>query len=663
MLLELALAAIVAQEPTIWYGPATVTYAVQFPGNAYDPQVNDVRVRFLPARGAPVERLAYYDDGVWRATLVAREAGAYRPVLLRNGKEVPHVEARPEIINLQSQLPKGFIRLQGTQRFRWDDGSPYIPVGQNLGWKGSGQSEIPDYLKQMGEDGMTWSRIWACSWDGKNPWWPNEDPDARSDELWPPALNQWQTIVEGAESANVAFQFVLFHHGLFSSDVNPNWPDHPWNKAKGGFLASPEAFFTDPEAIRRTKMWLRYAVARYGHSPAIMAWELFNEVEWVDALRKHKQFDLVGNWHRDMASYLREIDPYNRLITSSSELTHPEMFDAMDYYQPHTYPPNITATLLATKKPSEKPLFYGEFGAMGARDLGDQERFVLRDGLWAGLIANHAGPGCYWFWDRLNREIRQAEFGHVNRIVDWSDWVKRVQARPVPVTVQTEGAADLIITPGLGWGETTQFEFNLPDAEKPATLAKLSGFLQGSGGANRALMKEPLRFRFRSQQAGTATIRIIQVSKAGGVLVATVNGQPPIRREFKGDGTDRSVQETIEVPFSAGETTLTIDNTGPDWIVMQSLKVPKIGQSARAIALGEPDWLLLRLTAQPGIAEPLQGKLLQLGLLPGTYELLVRNLDTGAEQIRSIEVSGAGYELPIENAGRDTVWSIRKPSD
>ena len=44
---------------------------------------------------------------------------------------------------------------------------------------------------------------------------------------------------------------------------------------------NPAAFFTDPEAKALFKQRLRYLVARYGAYRNLLAWELFNEVQFV----------------------------------------------------------------------------------------------------------------------------------------------------------------------------------------------------------------------------------------------------------------------------------------------------------------------------------------------------------------------------------------------
>ena len=56
-----------------------------------------------------------------------------------------------------------------------------------------------------------------------------------------------------AEQSGVYFQMTLQHHGQYSSTVDPNWSQNPYNTANGGFLADPKLFFTDATAKSLTK--------------------------------------------------------------------------------------------------------------------------------------------------------------------------------------------------------------------------------------------------------------------------------------------------------------------------------------------------------------------------------------------------------------------------
>ena len=404
-----------------WYGPATASFETQFAGNPYDPVTNDVRVRFTSSDGKKVERLAYFADGTWRADLVAEIPGDYTPVLVRNGVELTDAPCVQSRILLENKLDRGFLHWDPNyaNRFQYDDGSPFVPVGHNLGWPTTGKLSTEDQLVKMGENGLTWTRFWAANWAGRNPWWPVDDPYALPKELWPPALAALAAVEHTCDLNGISYQLVLFNHGAFSTAVDPDWAKNPWNTANGGFLKSAGDFFVDAEARRRTKMWLRYAVARYGSDPNLMAFELFNEVENTDAARQGRWAE-VAAWAAEMAAYIRSLDSYNHMVTISSSLDHPEVWKSLDYYQPHLYAADPAAAMGAATTPSDRPLFYGEFGSPTDK-IG---RAQLRNALYTGMFANAGGTPMLWDWDQVAaagfypelataaKVIRDSDIGH-----------------------------------------------------------------------------------------------------------------------------------------------------------------------------------------------------------------------------------------------------------
>eukprot|EP00035_Acanthoeca_spectabilis_P007628 m.139729 g.139729 ORF g.139729 m.139729 type:complete len:153 (-) comp14020_c0_seq11:1739-2197(-) len=98
---------------------------------------------------------------------------------------------------------------------------------------------------------------------------------------------------------------------------NPNapcdWDECVYNTKNGGFLDSPADFFTSDRAAAYFKMRLQYIVARYGGSPAVFAWEFFNEVDITNGFSPSGQ----TNWVGKMAPYLASIDPYGHPISTS----------------------------------------------------------------------------------------------------------------------------------------------------------------------------------------------------------------------------------------------------------------------------------------------------------------------------------------------------------
>jgi hypothetical protein len=450
MLLPFVAAALCAQAaiPRIWYGPETASFHVQFAGNPYDPAENDVKVRFIDGKGKTVERLAFFDqaDGSWKAVLVAEAPGPYRPVLVRNGTDCVELP-EPELVQVKTKMPRGFLRVSTDDptRFAWDSGEPYYPLGFNLGWQSEKLPTMKAQIATMAENGINWTRIWSDQWDGKNPWWPQAEEFPIAGQLWPPALDKWSELQQACEKGGIAYQMVLFNHGSFSTKTDPNWPDHPWNAAKGGFLKDAAEFFTDAEAKRRTQMWLRYAVARYGHSSSLMAWELFNEVEWTDAYRNGRTADVLA-WHAEMATYLRALDPYQHMITTSSITSDAPW---LSYMQPHTYADNLAEAIQTMKPPAAKPLFFGEFGPKTF--VAERERDVVRDGIFASMLSPQAGAAAYWYWDRVHELGLYDEFSKAANVIALGERSAHPRATVQTLTVQSQKPTTVLALAELGW--------------------------------------------------------------------------------------------------------------------------------------------------------------------------------------------------------------------
>jgi hypothetical protein len=636
-----------APTATVWYGPATATFPVQFAGNPYDPAENDVTVQFKDKRGHVETRLAFFNNaiGSWQAILVAPESGSFRAQLLRNGSPSP-VADREGVIKLMAPLPHGFVRPDSrhSNRFVWDDGTPCTPIGFDLGWQNPAILPITDQVAKMGKSGVNWTRIWACSWDGKNPWWPSDHSKLEPRTLWPAALMKWEAIEEACSAANVGLQLVLFHHGEFSSKVDPNWPENPWNVKNGGFLQKPGDFFTDPEAKTRAKIWLRYAVARYGASPALFGWELFNEVQWVDPIQIDHRWDEVEAWHKEMADYIRSIDPYHHPVTSSSEL-RPNFDSSLDYLQPHTYPNNIFASVVGTVMPPGKPGFYGEFGPGNMQGV-DLHRAIL-DGLLGGLLANHAGAGMFWYWDTVEQKNLYSSFLIGRKVADLSHWDRHPDAKIAPISVHTQDKSTFVFQPGVGWGPTTQFVFNLPNGASAAALGKISSYIQGTN--NRNMMPEPIQLNFSLDGPSRLTVRIGDISNTGGNLDVKLDGTIVSHGSYKHGETIAP----IEVPLTGGAHSVILSNDGADWVGLKSVSIDNLAPLAGATALAEGKWMMLRLSRNDAGTGLVHVDLSDLPLPADKYHVAEINLQTG--DVKQFEASVKDSKLGLEVSNPDEI--------
>src|SRR6185436_8330311 len=133
------------------------------------------------------------------------------------------------------------------------------------------------------------------------------DYSGRMKQAW--LLDQ---VFKLAEQRGVYIMLTLLNHGAFSTSVNPEWNDNPYNIANGGPLKEPRLFVRNAQARELFKRRVRYIAARWGYSPNLFAWEWWNEVSWtpIDDLS-------LKPWVAEMTAYIQQYDPNHHLVSLS----------------------------------------------------------------------------------------------------------------------------------------------------------------------------------------------------------------------------------------------------------------------------------------------------------------------------------------------------------
>jgi hypothetical protein len=502
----------------------------------------------------------------------------------------------------------------------------------------------------MGQAGENWSRVWMNHWDGKNLDWVQGGQNAPG-TLSLDVARRWDAIVEAAATHGIYFQMVLQHHGQYSSRTDTNWEINPWNTKNGGFLATPEEFFTHSRARALTRAKYRYIVARWGYSPHVMAWELFNEVEWTDAIRDQKA-ETVAAWHKEMAAFLRQHDPNRHLVTTSSSTSIAGLYDAMDYVQPHAYPPDPLPAI-ARWKPSEwrRPIFLGEIGP-GGGSRGEEARF-LHSTLWASLMSESSGAAQYWYWDVVERLDLYKQFQAAAAFLKGSRLasISGMRARSVEVTTPDRGAVSF--GPGAGWASAPKTEFMVTPAGQIEGLESMPAYLQGN--AHREMFARA-DFRVDYAQPGTFSVAIRQAAKAGAHVVLSVDGRAVAERDFPAAATDQATDATLTATIPAGKHVVRIENTGADWVVLSRITLAPYGPSLRALAKGTREQVALWVYRSTP-AEQRQ---------PGPATVMVSDLVPGRYRVRWWDAR-TGKELPAQTVavarGGALVLSLPAPGD
>jgi len=302
---------------------------------------------------------------------------------------------------------KGFIRVSAAdpRYFEFTNGDFYYPVGENICW-----ASLPGFRKYfagMQKAGCNWTRVWMSNWESGLEWTKGSGYRGlgrynleKADKL--------DKIIELAQEHGLYVQLVINHHGQLSTRVNPQWDDNPYNAGNGGPCKEPKDFFTDPLAKKHFKNRMRYIVARWGYSPNLMAWELWNELTFIDDLDLERD----AAWHKEMASYIKETDPYKHLITTSYAGTfHDYGFNEkvweipeIDYTQFHMYTQDVVSAIIGAYRLMsrfDKPYFMAEIGTDSTEgvDKKDLDGAYLHAAIWSEYMLSCAGNAMPWWWD------------------------------------------------------------------------------------------------------------------------------------------------------------------------------------------------------------------------------------------------------------------------
>ena len=632
--------------------------------NPYDP--DEVRVDALIAKGTEtIEFPCFYfipvqftkdgdrssaeefsEDSTWMLRYSFLKEGSYS-IRIRVRDNAGETLSDPVQVSVDGSFGKGFIRIhpQDQQSFRFDDGSPYYPNGFNVGWNAGSLTDLyADYMGKMGEVGANWLRYWfigfarqALEWDTdlSRPW--NEGYGLGRYNQKASAIVD--TVVSLAEEKGIYLQLVLEAHGEWSTRVNSNWDRNPYSTDLGGPISSPADFFTHQQAMKLTRKRYRYTVARWGYSPAVLAWEFFNEVNFTDAYYPPSEENIrsIVQWHEEMASYIKSLDYTGRLVTTSTTaakllIALDQGASSLDQVQFHHYArkvhESVTQLAIDLRDAMQKPIMIGEFGLQGLKDKenhpdvwGDH----IRKTIWLGAF--YKVPHMYWSWTFIEIKNLYEVFRPLGEFLKDEDLAGMKTFR---LDLQDELGIDMLSLAGtMNWGTTEKHEFVVDASGKTEGLPGLSRYLQGKSHAE---MGSWVSFQVNFKEPGAAAIEVGKISDAGSNdIQILIDGSPAGTRVFSEPGS-------FAVDVSSGLHTITFRNNGADWVLVShygftGVKAPALsglGLMDSNKVYGyvyntrDGEWI------DPAIADSItDGRILLPGMEQGRYQVFFTNPRTG----------------------------------
>ena len=362
----------------------------------------------------------FYDDHadpspVWKAHFAPREVGEYEYqfVLHVSGEETDITP--PQSFDVSESGRSGFITKHPDPDEEWyvphDSGDPFRGIGINMGWESRSwedpQHNYDYFFEKLGAHGANFVRTWMHAWNLPLEWQQVTQTNRYSNTdkyFHPGAIKRMDEMIALAEEHGIYIMLALDAHGGFISDGE--WPLNSYNSANGGPVDTPEEFFTSDEAKAKYKNRLRYLVGRWGYSTAIGVWEFFNEVDNIRNAEGIPDFHIT-QWHQEMSTYLKSIDPYDHLVSTS--ISHDEirgLFSVgnLDINQEHFYRQTHNIPDALNNHGTGKPFVIGEFGRewdwnLDFSRIADEKIYDFKRGLWYGLFNPTPILPMSWWWE------------------------------------------------------------------------------------------------------------------------------------------------------------------------------------------------------------------------------------------------------------------------
>lgn len=243
---------------------------------------------------------------------------------------------------------------------------------------------------------------------------PGEQPG----EIAPFMLKSWDAILDSAEEQGLVVMPVLGGWAEWNDGSNKEtwhtWDKNPFNAAKGGPAKRPAELFEDTECRKLWLQRLETLVKRWAPRKAIVAWEIFSEVDLVSgAIEEHA----VG-FVQAAAERIRAHDPMKRPITASQAGINdwPKLSGSLwlDFLEVHPYGDAgvagrlddlILASVRERLEKYGKPVMIGECGLDSAPPRGKTLETApradvgVRHAIWAALVSGAMNGRALWWQD------------------------------------------------------------------------------------------------------------------------------------------------------------------------------------------------------------------------------------------------------------------------
>jgi len=560
---------------------------------------------------------------------------------------------------------KGYIRTANNMFMKYDDGSQFFGVGENMCWATNQDPNniIKDYrfwLDSLSAYNGNLIRIWMAQWSFAIEW-SNTGLRNYSNRQNNAYYLDW--LVNYAEQKDIKIEVCLNYHGQLYGD----WANNPYNAINGGPCATYHEFWTNNTAKNNYKNRLRYINARWGYSTSIFSWEEFNEVDMIDYENGvyHAYDTEITDWHNEMGNYIRNIDVNNHLISSSCGVDYnlSDMWNLpiIDYTQTHYYceVDEIENILVDGnqnyQKGFNKPTKNGEFGLYINEDVytlpsRDPNAIHIHNGLWGSALSGSFGTAMSWWWDHYLHYQDINAYHHYQEIANFMSSIDLLSTTYTAENFNCiqNNSSFFNIIPMQDWGLASTNNFTVVRPTGVANTNELGKYLYSQTSGSAAFYNPPT-FNVNFQNNGTFSV-YTDISIGSGAIIEVILDGNVILHE------NAYVNSTYTISVPEGNHVIQVKSVGDDWIkvakyiVDDNVQIKSNGLVCNNAAYGwvhnkNYNWTNVEANGEPQAIE--NSQIVIKNLVDGNYDVSFYNTNTGV-QVSTSTYASANDSLIID---------------
>jgi len=261
----------------------------------------------------------------WKIRFAAGEIGQWNYVVYVKDNS-GQVNSSSYTFQIITSGNKGFIRKSqiNPRYFAYENGGSFWGIGHNNGWQYS-NSYCPTCINNptmatMASYGENVLSFWL-----NTPWrTPSEEQQRTPIENSTQGLGNYNQYsakfiddqIQTAEQYGIKLILQIWAHDNLRNGGCSGWSTGSWLKLSYSSLGDARDFFDDANSWEYQKKYLRYIIARWGYSRALLLWDFLVEANGTDGWCLDGS-NVVETWLANMKNYFNENDPFSHPVTAS----------------------------------------------------------------------------------------------------------------------------------------------------------------------------------------------------------------------------------------------------------------------------------------------------------------------------------------------------------